>query len=348
MEEALIAASITYKIVGGIRFYERKEIKDIMAYLYFISNPADTVSLLRVINAPARKIGESTLAKVMSFARQARCTVSEALSRSGEIPGIQPMRQVILKNFSEVMEQLRSSSTALGIPALIDQIMSLSGYEKALRDGTEEAEVRYENIQELKTVASHFKDLPAFLENVALLTQDDEVRADANAVTLMTFHSAKGLEFNTVFVCGLEEGVFPHTRSMLEDPSLSEERRLAYVAMTRAKERLYLLHAAMRNLYGQTLFNSASRFVAEIPLDFREHLTWPEDQADVTVDSDDPFSDDVDQEALAIGDRIAHPQLGEGIVIDLDDDIAEIDFVKAGRKKIAFGYIPLRKMNHGS
>lgn len=247
LEEALMAHSIPYRLIGALRFYERKEIKDILSYLKLIANPNDKVSLKRIINVPTRGIGEKTYKE---FNR--------------ENPKI--------KQFLELMENLKLESEKLTPEQLINTVITQTGYKSYLLDGTEEGESRFENVGELRSVAQKTDTLAEFLQNVALVSDIDNLDRNQQAVTLMTMHNAKGLEFPVVFIVGLEEGLFPHANSLLEPGELEEERRLCYVGMTRAEKRLYLSYASSRVIYGSIQVNPPSRFLSEISEELIERL----------------------------------------------------------------------------
>ncbi len=268
IEETCIRFDIPYKIVGGVQFYQRKEIKDIIAYLRLMVNPADKESMARIIAAPPRGIGEKTLQKVSSI----KYTVS-----SEEYELLPPK----VKDFYKILRELKQQSEDIRLDDLIMQVAVKVGYKKWVLDGSAEGEGRWENIEELMTVASEIENqfqvseaseagaaLEAFLEKVALIQDTDKVGGDDKVLTLMTLHSAKGLEFDTVFITGMEEGIFPHSRSLDDQHQMEEERRLCYVGITRAKKNLYLLNTYERNLYGRFQANPISRFIEHIP----EHL----------------------------------------------------------------------------
>lgn len=245
-EEKLIERGLPYRIIGGVRFYERKEVKDILAYLSLVQNPNDIVSLSRVINTPPRGIGAKTFEKIISLGAKA----------DEEVPKY--------KDFAKLMANLRESSR-LPLPDLIDKIMRKTGYFEYLNDGTLESETRLQNIEELKSAAALSEDLPGFLEKVALISDIDNYNEKEDALTLMTVHSAKGMEFPIVFITGMEEGLFPHFQSLEDQFELEEERRLFYVGMTRAMKRLYVSYSKMRLLYGSLEHSFPSRFINELP-----------------------------------------------------------------------------------
>ena len=283
LEEQFIRSGLRYVVVGSKKFYERKEIKDMLAYLRLLLNPADTASLQRIINVPARKIGPKTLNELLIWAELQGMTPVEALHRVAEHPTLTTGSKRALASFASLMESLRSVARERPLPDVIDQIVLQTGYAQDLRDGTDEGEDRWTNVQELRRVASDFAEmdpetaLPLFLENVALVGGSDTVQTGESgslaseeqrkdAVTLITLHAAKGLEFPVVFVVGLEEGILPHSRSLESQRELEEERRLAYVGITRAMHQLYLLRAFRRSFFGgNSLMQEPSRFLEEIP-----------------------------------------------------------------------------------
>lgn len=275
LEEELIRRAINYRIVAGLRFYERKEIKDLLAYLRVIANPVDVFSLRRIINVPKRGIGEVTLARLEAFAADQQITLYEAMQRVNEVEGLGPAVAKRILAFVDMIEDMRLRGRELGIAGLTEYTLRASGYQRSLQEeATVEAETRLENLREFISVAAQFEeenpeaDLNAFLEHVALVSDVDVMDDDARAVTLMTLHSAKGLEFPVVFIMGMEEGIFPHSRSMWDAGELEEERRLCYVGMTRAQRHLYLVCARSRRIFGQTMNAVPSRFLDEVP----EHL----------------------------------------------------------------------------
>ena len=267
IEELMIESSIPYQIVGGLKFYERKEIKDMLAYLKLLLNPNDLVSLKRVINVPPRGIG----AKAFDMVKEALIEHNDA-----ELAKVLEEKPAV-KSFFEIINVIKNlDPNETNIMDILRNVLKLTGYENFLRDGTEEGESRFENIQELFNVAGIFKALPweegvtKFLEEVTLMTSADEVDPNSQKVTLMTLHQAKGLEFDTVFLIGLEEGILPHSKSMLEAKDISEEIRLAYVGVTRARKQLYLVHALSRKTYGVRNMSLPSRILKAIPADMLE------------------------------------------------------------------------------
>ena len=246
-EEKLIERQIPYRIIGGVRFYERREIKDILAYLALIQNSKNIIAFSRIINVPPRAIGEKTLDKIIFLGEKAK----------SEIPKF--------AEFAETMDRLRALERKVKVPDLIDKVMIETGYREYLNDGTFESETRLENIEELKTAAAAHENLDEFLEKVALVSDVDSYKEKDNVLTLMTVHSAKGMEFPVVFITGLEEGLFPHSQSLDNQFDLEEERRLFYVGMTRAMNRLYLSYSTVRVMYGRLEPAMPSRFIEELP-----------------------------------------------------------------------------------
>ncbi len=283
LEEQFIRSGLRYVVVGSKKFYERREIKDMLAYLRLLLNPADTASLQRIINVPARKIGPKTVNELLMWAEQQGVSSLDALHRVEEHPTLTTGSKRALTGFASIVDRLRVVAREQPLPDVIDQIVLQTGYAQELRDGTDEGEDRWTNVQELRRVASDFAEmdpetaLPLFLENVALVGGSDIVQTGENgslateeqrqdAVTLITLHAAKGLEFPVVFVVGLEEGILPHARSMESQRELEEERRLAYVGITRAMHQLYLVRAFRRSFFGgNALMQEPSRFLDEIP-----------------------------------------------------------------------------------
>jgi len=273
LEEVFIKAGLPYKVVGGVKFYDRREVKDLLAYIKAVVNPVDTVSLRRVLNVPRRGIGETSERTVERFANEESIPFGEALRRAGEIPGLGHRQARGVADFVAVLDELREGVNEGRSPSvLVEDAWNLSGLMRELEaDNSIEGQGRVENVRELQSVAEEYElrdpegGLAGFLESIALVSDADEVETAAQGVTLMTLHTAKGLEYPVVFVAGLEENVFPHVRSIGEPRDLEEERRLAYVGITRARERLYLTNASSRTLFGATSYNLPSRFLKEVP-----------------------------------------------------------------------------------
>ncbi len=368
LEEACLRADIAYKIVGGLKFYQRKEVKDVIAYVRFLQNPRDLLALERILNEPKRGIGEVTLEHWVAATRESGSNFLEAITALRET-GVVPERKLkSLDEFAELFYHWRESilhDASLKLALLIDIITRESGYLNTLRDGTSEGEAREENVRELCSVARKFDDfsledaLRMFLEEVALASDTDGINQESAAVHLMTIHSAKGLEFPVVFIVGLEEGIFPHARSALSPNELEEERRLMYVGLTRAKEQAYLLHAETRTIFGSTQMNPPSRFLAEIPEHLLETRAQQEESAffqkpkrftaayprqvrtpKLTLEgkAPEPAKD------LRPGDMVEHAEFGNGLVIALDGTLVTVAFKKRGVKKMMLGVAPLQKL----
>lgn len=273
LEEMCLNYSVPYKLIGAVRFYERKEIKDILAYLRFVTNPKDSISFERLLGVPPRGLGTKSIevlkkAVISDELSEINQTVTDSPIRelkSDALISLSPRIAKVWLPLGNQLESWRNAAKNLSVADIIDKIVKESGYERFLLDGTEEGEARFENVKELKSVASLTNDLSTFLAEVALVSDIDGYDATEDAITMMTLHAAKGLEFPVVFMVGLEEGLFPNMRSAMDPTELEEERRLCYVGMTRAQDRLYMIHAQTRLLYGQLQANLPSRFIREVP-----------------------------------------------------------------------------------
>ena len=276
LEEVFVKAGLPYKIVGGVKFYDRREVKDLLAYLKATVNPLDTVSLRRVLNVPRRGIGDTSERAIDRFATEEEIPFGEALRRAGEVPGLGARQVRAVADFVAVLDELAAGAEEGRSPSvLVQDAWTLSGLLRELEADTSiEGQGRVENVRELQSAAEEYElregleaepTLAGFLESIALVTDADQVEAGSQSVTLMTLHTAKGLEYPVVFIVGMEENVFPHVRSIGEPRELEEERRLAYVGITRARERLYLTNAWSRTLFGATSYNLPSRFLKEVP-----------------------------------------------------------------------------------
>jgi DNA helicase II / ATP-dependent DNA helicase PcrA len=349
LEDVLVRQEIPYQVIGGPKFYERAEIKDAMAYLQVIDNPFDAVSLARIANRPRRGIGDASLARLQTFADSQGISLWESLERADEAGvGAAPLKAV--ERFRTLMQSSMAGALELSVPEVLERVLERSGYLEALEaERTVEAQGRIENLLELVGVAREYQEraeeptLSEFLQQLSLYSDQDDLSAERSLVTLMTLHNAKGLEFRAVFLIGMEEGVFPHSRS-LEEQGLEEERRLAYVGLTRAKERLTLTHAASRSLWGARGYNLPSRFLDELPQDEieRERLrpaSWSGYGAPtVSVRRDQPD--------LSTGDSVRHSTLGEGVVTRIDaDGTVTVRFAEDGvERRLMLDYAPLEKV----
>ncbi|HJS71113.1 MAG TPA: DNA helicase PcrA [Acidimicrobiia bacterium] len=368
IEDVFVRRAVPYTVVGSVKFYDRKEIKDAVAYLKILVNPGDEVSVKRVINEPRRGIGSTTIAHVDRFSEANRITFYEALTRAREIPQLNSRAQSAVLDFTAVYQRLRQAAEEGGVEgavqAVIDGTGMVAGYEA---ERTVDAMGRVENLRELVSVAAEFeasnegavigdepyesfdnlRKLEVFLEATALISDIDEWDEGAGAVTLMTLHTAKGLEFPVVFIVGMEDGVFPHMRSLGDPEELEEERRLAYVGITRAQDRLYLSSAWQRMLFGGSNYNPPSRFLQEIPEALVERA--PKRQRDKPSDRAAAAGPriTVDAGQIGPGDRVRHDKWGLGTVREVigegDRAEAEVMFDTQGKKRLLLAWAPLEK-----
>ncbi len=343
IESEFVRFRVPYRIIGGFRFFERKEIKDIIAYLRIVSSDSDWVAFERIINVPGRGIGDTTVKKLIDFGRQHNINISTLLDRVPEM-GLGPKQTGALTDFARLLEVFRRSLEVETLPELVGLIIKKSGYEDFLNDGTTVGEERVENVRELLTVAQEYVNnhaeakLEEFLEEVALIADIDNWNPDEEAVTLMTLHAAKGLEFKAVFMAGMEENLFPHSNSAWDNEQLEEERRLCYVGITRARERLYFTLANSRMLYGRTMNNSPSRFLADIP----SHLITGYEN--VLTNKVEVVAEEKIGGYLKSGDRVEHEDFGEGMITEIDDDEITVNFDDYGIKWLSLSYAKLKKI----
>jgi DNA helicase II / ATP-dependent DNA helicase PcrA len=358
LEDIFMRAGIPYRVVGGVRFYQRKEIKDVLTYLRLLLNPQDVVSARRVINTPRRGIGDATVASLEGFAAFEEVSFLEAARRVDEIPELGARAKGAVTGFVGVLDRLQQAlDSAAGPQKMVEAAATESGYLLELEaERTVEAEGRIENLRELGGVAAEFEQrspdgtLAEFLEQVSLVSEQDEYDEESGSVTLMTLHNAKGLEFPVVFIIGLEDGVFPHYRSMGEPAELEEERRLMYVGVTRAQQRLYLTHAWSRMLFGSTSYNPPSRFLSEIPSELVHAIE--EENAIGAGGEVSPIRAAVDGRReipqISAGDTVVHDKWGEGVVLTVSgsgsDAEATVRFEDAGEKRLLVAYAPLKKV----
>jgi len=352
LEDVLVRQGVAYQVIGGPRFYERAEIKDLVAYLQVIDNPYDAVSLLRIANRPRRGIGDSTLAKLMSFADDAEMTLWEAMDRC-DAAGVGTAPAKAVASFRTAVQSLMSAADELNVAELIEAVLERSGYLESLEaERTIEAQGRIENLQELVALAREWLEtaaepsLSAFLQEVSLYSDQDAIRGEGSLVTLMTLHNAKGLEFRAVYLIGMEEGIFPHSRS-IEEQGIEEERRLAYVGMTRAMERLTLLHASSRMLYGGRSYNLPSRFLDELPDRHveRDRLK-PASWSNYGAPRGSQVAPRDDVPSLSTGDSVRHGTLGEGVVTRIEaGGVITVRFASDGsERRLMLDYAPLEKI----
>ena len=351
LEDVLVRQGVAYQVIGGPRFYERAEIKDAIAYLQVIDNPYDAVSLVRIANRPRRGIGDSSLARLQAYADAQGISLWEALEFPEEAGvGAVPLKAV--RSFRTLVQSLQAGALELAVAELVERVLEGSGYLEALEaERTVEAEGRIENLQELVGVAREYQEnaeepsLSHFLQEISLYSDQDAIRGEESLVTLMTLHNAKGLEFAAVFMIGMEEGIFPHSRSV-EEQGVEEERRLCYVGMTRAKERLVLTHAASRSLWGNRSYNLPSRFLDELPDRHvhRERLrkaSWSSYGAPAESLAQ-PRADTPD---LSTGDSVRHASLGEGVVTRIEPGgVVTVAFADGSERRLMLDYAPLEKI----
>ena len=349
LEDVLVRQGVAYQVIGGPRFYERAEIKDVIAYLQAIDNPYDAVSLQRITNRPRRGIGDASLARLQAHADAQGISLWEAM-KDPQDAGIAaaPLRAV--RDFRTLLESLQSGALELDVSELLERVLRRSGYLDALdAERTIEAQGRLENLHELVGVAQEYQhnaaepSLSGFLQEISLYSDQDAIRGEQSLVTLMTLHNAKGLEFRAVFMIGMEEGIFPHARS-LEEQGLEEERRLCYVGMTRAQDRLVLTHASARSLYGSRAYNLPSRFIDELP-DSRveRHRLEPASWSKYGATGIAPRSD---VPSLSTGDSVRHETLGEGVVTAIETGgIVTVRFAADGsERRLMLDYAPLERI----
>jgi DNA helicase-2/ATP-dependent DNA helicase PcrA len=357
-EEGFLGEGIPYRVVGGVGFYARTEIKDMMAYLRYIVNPADAVAFRRIVNVPRRSIGQQTLASLVDAANAAGVSVGQTVFDKEMLRRAVPKKQKELERFADLIVSLRDRAGDLSISDLLVAVMEESGYIRELQtEDTADSKSRLENLQELIGVAKEFEraenagSLDDFLANVALVSDLDTLDPSSSFVTLMTLHAAKGLEFPVVFLTGLEEGVFPHNRALTDLTELEEERRLAYVGITRAMDRLYFSYAMRRTLFGNTFAHPKSRFLDEmpsvevignvVPMPRPAGGRWREVAIHETAGAGIELK-------LQVGDRVRHPKWGEGLVSAAEgaggDGLLTIMFPNVGEKMVMLKYAPLEKV----
>ncbi|MDX6285559.1 MAG: ATP-dependent helicase UvrD/PcrA [Frankiales bacterium] len=368
-EEVFIRVGLPYRVVGGVRFYERREVRDMLAYLRVLANPLDTVSLRRILNVPRRGIGDKAESCIEALSSRERIPFSQALSRCADAPGLATRSLAAIEDFNALMDELRGLVEADAPPSgILEAVLSRTGYLAELEASADpQDESRVENLRELVAVAREFEDaspeggLADFLERVSLVADSDEIPdpdGTGGVVTLMTLHTAKGLEFPVVFLTGLEDGVFPHLRSMGDTKELEEERRLAYVGITRARERLYISRATVRSAWGAPSYNPASRFLDEVPdelVDWRRlestHTAPRSTPSIATIASRPGVRSPGNRPVIPLdpGDRVSHDTFGLGTVIATagfgDSAEATVDFGDGAKpRRFLLRYAPLEKL----
>ncbi|THV42295.1 DNA helicase PcrA [Glycomyces buryatensis] len=379
-EEVFVRRGIPYKVVGGVRFYERKEVRDMLAYLKLTVNGDDTVSAMRVVNVPKRGVGDRAVAEIEALAARERISFAAALHRADEAPGVSSRARGGIKQFCEIIDAATELALTAPPEEVLDKLIADTGYLEGLEQSTDPRdEGRVENLQELVAVSHEFTeqvvrgevdaadddepdaaaDVASFLEHVALVSDADSIpdpeSEEGGQVTLMTLHTAKGLEFDTVFLTGMDDGLFPHERSMSKPTELEEERRLAYVGLTRARKHLHLTRAGTRNIFGQPEFYAASRFLSEIPsglIEWSESAPPPSRvvKTGKTPSFGQPITmrNPADVPSLEVGDRITHDKWGLGRVVELKGSgpraQARIDFGDGEPKWVILRLAPVSKL----
>jgi len=359
LEENLIRYGVPYRIVGGQRFYDRKEIKDVMSYLRVIYQPEDRMGFERIVNVPTRGIGTKSLESFYSWQQEGALTLQQALETVHEHPSLTAKAKKGLSDLGAILKDLRALQDETALPGLIDSLLRRIDYYAYLRDGTLQGEAREENVKELISVAQQYQELglDGFLEEVSLVSDLDTVQFGGNAVTLMTLHAAKGLEFPVVFMTGMEETIFPHSRALYDQAEMEEERRLCYVGMTRAREELYLCYATSRMLYGGMQHNPPSRFLSEIDGKFQVDSlglggsVWQTSQSynhETEYDYPEPPKRSSNETRyvpeLNEGDGVKHQVFGMGTVLEIDGDNVVVYFKGKGTKKLNISFAPLEKL----
>ena len=356
VEEAFVHYGIPYRVVGGVRFYDRKEIKDIIAYLRLIFQPEDRVSFERVVNVPARGVGAKSIANFFAWKESNNLSILQALQQAESCDTLTPKARKSLSELGDILASLREVSEDASVSGLIDSLLRRIDYLHYLDDGTAQGEARQENVKELLSVAREYQEegLAGFLEEVALVSDLDGTDFKGDAVTLMTLHAAKGLEFPVVFMTGMEESIFPHSRALYDQNEMEEERRLCYVGMTRACQELYMSYASSRMLYGGVQHNPPSRFLSEIDGEFQSATGYETPSlllspSDTKRSSGDSSKDGLSQEPryvpeLSEGDGVRHQIFGVCTVMEMDGDNAVIYFKGKGTRKLNISFAPLEKL----
>lgn len=369
IEEAFVHYGVPYRVVGGVRFYDRKEIKDVMAYLRLIFQPEDRISFERIVNIPARGIGPKSLQNFFAWQQGSGLTLFQALQEANEIADLTPKARKALSELGDMLATLREVSQGSTVAGLIDSLLRRLDYLNYLSDGTPQGETRQENVRELLSVAQEYQDagLDGFLEEVALVSDLDSADFAGDAVTLMTLHAAKGLEFPVVFMAGLEESIFPHSRALYDQSEMEEERRLCYVGMTRAREELYMIYASSRMLYGGVQHNPPSRFLSEIDGEFQaansfetpSFAGFSSRQGSSLFSSGGDLTSLGENDSLARaaspnepryipelneGDAVRHQVFGPGTVMEIEGETAVVYFKGRGVRKLNTSFAPLEKL----
>lgn len=353
LEECFMREGIPYTIVGTLKFYDRREIKDMIAYLRVIVNPADSLSMARIINVPKRGVGQVSWSRIQGYAEEQGISISQAIEEAENISNLGRVKGAVLE-FGRNLAELREQQDKVTVTKTVMDILSLTGYMEELQaENTEEAFMRIENLQEFLSVTQEYdrrdenNDLGSFLERIALISDVDNYSNGGESVVMMTLHTAKGLEFPVVFIAGMEEGIFPHSRSLTSEPETEEERRLCYVGMTRAREKLYLTHTRQRILYGNTQINQPSRFIREIPEDLVELKGDIKQETGQAPAEKRPGKGEHKAGDFAVGDKVFHTIFGSGTVVAVGasgSDSITVAFPDKGVKNLLPEYAPLKKL----
>jgi DNA helicase-2/ATP-dependent DNA helicase PcrA len=359
LEDMLVRYDVAYQVIGGTKFYDRAEIKDAIAYLTLLVNPADVVAFQRIVNSPRRGIGDTTQGRIVGHANTIGETVWDVARDPERVPGLGAAAVKSVGRFMSTMERLQERVETASVGDLLEELLGETGYTDALRaERTIEAEGRLENLEELVGVAREYEatqeepSLEEFLQQIALFSDQDNLRSEEGVVTLMTLHNAKGLEYPAVFIIGCEEGVFPHSRS-IEAGDVEEERRLCYVGITRARERLYLTFARRRNLYGASDWNVPSRFLDELPDELVDRhqpeqpaafsTRWeslPQPSREIRGARVQPRNEGA---SFRLGDDVVHAKFGAGVVTGTEGDTVMVRFEDGSEKRLMADYAPLKK-----
>lgn len=369
LETAFAKSGLPYRVLGGMRFYDRKEVKDVLSYLFLISNHDDDQRLLRIVNEPRRKIGAATLEAVAEIAKEQECSAYTVMQHAAQYTALEKSAGKLLA-FCDLIEELTALAATMELPKFVERVLLATGYRQMLVDAGTEAEDRLNNVEQLVSVAADYESraeeatLVGFLEEISLVADVDKYDAEADAVVMMTIHSAKGLEFPVVFLPGMEDGIFPGMQSITDASEMEEERRLAYVAITRAKEELYIFRARERITYGKTQYNPESQFLKEIPESLRVTVgerkpgttPAPRTAHKPTFGGDSyatkyggiPKKTAAPTVLLAAGDRVRHPMFGDGLILSANkmgaDTLYEVAFDTVGTKKLMATFAKLTKI----
>jgi len=349
IEESFIRYGIPYRMVGGLRFYDRKEVRDIIAYLRILYQPNDRPSFMRIVNVPTRGLGLTSVNKFLEWQIETGLTIIDALYQIEMCPGLQTRARKAFFELGEMLQKLHEFAVDANVADLVDAVLRRTDYEHFINDGSAQAEARLENLKELLSVAREYEELglSGFLEEVALISDLDSVEDATDAVTLMTIHAAKGLEFPAVFMVGMEESIFPHSRALFNPEEMEEERRLCYVGMTRAREELYLTSAASRMLYGTSQHNPPSRFLADIDPSRQHNLSgYAANQPSEPIVFGHSEPQYVPEEVeLSVGDTVRHKIFGQGSIVAIDGYNVSISFDGRGVKKLNVQFAPLERLS---